>query len=602
MLRPAVLLGAGPRVVLTIARSLRRRGIPVIVALTSAGDRWAPSRAVSRVVRLGDAPDARADALEALVRESGASWVAPCSDTALVLLCACHERIARHAHVAAPPPEVLREILDKTRTLERARAAGLPVPREIPIGGREALAALPALPFPLVAKPADKGGRALHPFKVRHFATRDELVAAFAGEARFGDGLLFQEFVPGDGVGVEVLMHDGEALACFQHRRLRELPASGGVAVTAVSEPVDPVLGEHAVRLLRALRWQGVAMVEFRHDRRTGQAALMEVNGRFWGSLALPVQTGYDFPYWQWQLDHGQRPAVPPGYPAGVRMRWGTGDLLRLHDLFIDDATPGAVRRRAVAEFVADFRPGVHPALWSWTDPLPAMVEAGQAVRRVARRLGVATAAALMPRQLTAELRLARQLGGSRGRVYLRRRLARALGQARARLPRPWRPRTVLFVCHGNIMRSAVAAEQLRTRLLAAGDDSVVVLSAGVRALRGQPAHPRVRALAGEFGLDLSHHAAQPVTAELVRQADTIFVMDDRNVAFLLGQFPHAAAKTLALGGVRGTGVYRDREIADPYHGDDADARAMIADVCGCVDVLADVLLEGREAPVGTAV
>ena len=38
-------------------------------------------------------------------------------------------------------------------------------------------------------------------------------------------------------------------------------------------------------------------MVEFRVDSATGEVVLMEVNGRFWGSLPLPVHAGVNFPY-----------------------------------------------------------------------------------------------------------------------------------------------------------------------------------------------------------------------------------------------------------------------------------------------------------------
>ena len=37
-------------------------------------------------------------------------------------------------------------------------------------------------------------------------------------------------------------------------------------------------------------------MVEFKLDARDGVAKLMEINGRFWGSLQLAVDAGVDFP------------------------------------------------------------------------------------------------------------------------------------------------------------------------------------------------------------------------------------------------------------------------------------------------------------------
>jgi predicted ATP-grasp superfamily ATP-dependent carboligase len=57
----------------------------------------------------------------------------------------------------------------------------------------------------------------------------------------------------------------------------------------------------------------GVAMVEFKLDRRKGNAAkLIDVNGRFWGSLQLAILSGVDFPYYLYQLAVGDRSLAGP--------------------------------------------------------------------------------------------------------------------------------------------------------------------------------------------------------------------------------------------------------------------------------------------------
>ncbi|MCK7577967.1 MAG: ATP-grasp domain-containing protein [Chromatiales bacterium] len=52
-----------------------------------------------------------------------------------------------------------------------------------------------------------------------------------------------------------------------------------------------------AKKLLDAVSWHGVAMVEFRVTLE-GKPYLMEINTRFWGSLQLAIDAGVDFPYW----------------------------------------------------------------------------------------------------------------------------------------------------------------------------------------------------------------------------------------------------------------------------------------------------------------
>ena len=60
---------------------------------------------------------------------------------------------------------------------------------------------------------------------------------------------------------VFVLCEHGRVRAAFAHRRLREKPPSGGVSVLSESTLPDPVAVEYADRLLRSLKWRGVAMV-----------------------------------------------------------------------------------------------------------------------------------------------------------------------------------------------------------------------------------------------------------------------------------------------------------------------------------------------------
>ena len=100
---------------------------------------------------------------------------------------------------------------------------------------------------------------------------------------------LIQRRVEGEGQGVFALMNKGKPVALFAHRRLREKPPSGGVSVLRESIALPQPMTEYALRLLQYTGWHGVAMVEFKVDRQTGAPLLMEVNGRFWGSLQLAL-------------------------------------------------------------------------------------------------------------------------------------------------------------------------------------------------------------------------------------------------------------------------------------------------------------------------
>src|SRR5262249_10470047 len=68
-----------------------------------------------------------------------------------------------------------------------------------------------------------------------------------------------------------------------------------------------------AEKLMAALNWHGVAMVEFKMDS-DGQYWLMEINPRLWGSLALSIDAGVNFPLGLLELARAEQPAPQPDY------------------------------------------------------------------------------------------------------------------------------------------------------------------------------------------------------------------------------------------------------------------------------------------------
>src|SRR5439155_1622248 len=104
---------------------------------------------------------------------------------------------------------------------------------------------------------------------------------------------------------------------------------SGSGSSLRRSIPLDPRLREPAARLLSAMAWHGPVMVEFRDDG-AGEPCLIEVNGRFWGSLELAIASGVDFPKLWVELLRGERVAATTAYESGVTVRWAWGDVKRL--------------------------------------------------------------------------------------------------------------------------------------------------------------------------------------------------------------------------------------------------------------------------------
>jgi predicted ATP-grasp superfamily ATP-dependent carboligase len=145
--------------------------------------------------------------------------------------------------------------------------------------------------------------------------------------------LLLQERIPGDGVarGVSLFCdRAGKERASFEHERVRQYPLTGGPSTQRKSVPLD-ALHDYSSSLLAAIGWCGVAMVEWKIHPETGQPKLLEINPRFWGSLALAVRSGVDFPTLYADEVLGRPlPSSQPSYRTDVNCRWlMPGDVLR---------------------------------------------------------------------------------------------------------------------------------------------------------------------------------------------------------------------------------------------------------------------------------
>lgn len=140
---------------------------------------------------------------------------------------------------------------------------------------------------------------------------------------------VIQEYIDGEGYGFSALFENSEPRAIFCHKRIREYPATGGPSTFCIGI-YEKALVENGIKLLSALNWHGVAMVEFKKDKRDGLFKLMEVNPRFWGALPLAIYSGVNFPYLLCKM--AMREKIKPilKYNIGKKMRFIFLDLASL--------------------------------------------------------------------------------------------------------------------------------------------------------------------------------------------------------------------------------------------------------------------------------
>jgi hypothetical protein len=141
---------------------------------------------------------------------------------------------------------------------------------------------------------------------------------------------------------------------------------------------------EKSEALLRAIGWEGPAMVEYRHDPATGRYRLMEINGRFWGSIPLAYHCRAHFAWEQvrcfglgQESDQTARPFIRR------RARFVIPDAKHLVAVLRDKSIPTFRRLGFAARFFADFLdPRVRYYVWSWCDPIPMLGDLAGVFRR----------------------------------------------------------------------------------------------------------------------------------------------------------------------------------------------------------------------------
>ncbi len=343
-----------------------------------------------------DAP-AMVEALLAAVEERKIDVLFPVTDDVITPLSSERSRFEAVCKLAVAENEALAIARDKNATLALAEALEIPVPRTATVAGAaEAAQAAAGIGWPIVLKPQSSrvvraDGR-IDSLSVSYASSPAELDATMR-ELEGICPVLLQEYYAGEGHGVELLVHEGRPLAAFQHKRLREVPITGGASSFRVSVALDPVLYEQSVRLLRELRWTGLAMVEFKLGSRGPQ--LMEINGRVWGSLPLALRSGVDFPLRLVDLLlDGAPPADRPpavAYPVGVRSRnvelevvW-IGSVLRKARRYPFIATPS--RPAAIRVGLRLFVPADGYDILDRDDPRPGLVDLLRLPGKLARKL-----------------------------------------------------------------------------------------------------------------------------------------------------------------------------------------------------------------------
>lgn len=392
--------GADQRHGVSVIRSLGSRGVSVLAAGpsdTSIGfySRYASARFVYPSPQ--KEPEQFVEALLAAIERYRVKIVMPVVEPTLVALNRYRERIEPYATLAMAPRESVDLSLSKERQVRLAEQLGIPVPKTVtPTSIEEAKDCLKSFTFPLVLKASVKPAGLPKVFGASCIGSWNRLERTLNPYFEHRVVPLIQELHVGNGIGCGVLMDRGRALCCYQYLRDRENPPTGGTPARYQSMALWQSVRDYSVRLLAAMNWHGIALVEWKRKLGTDDVVFLEVNGRFWASLPGAVHAGMDFPFWLYELFTGRSGTCTQEYRTGVASRYLRGDLSRLGTVLRSypsiSSVPLNSRWGETLAFLLDFfRRGIKSDIHSWLDPGPGLREAcgivSHYVARVRNRL-----------------------------------------------------------------------------------------------------------------------------------------------------------------------------------------------------------------------
>jgi predicted ATP-grasp superfamily ATP-dependent carboligase len=321
---------------LAVTRSLGRQGAKVVVVGKNSHTLSSLSRYCFRSYELPctlETSDKYLSAISNIVDQENINIICPMTEESIHILNMGRDLLFGDALLACPTADQMELVSDKVSLFQMAEKLGISIPKTIYLKDNSELDTRlhEITDFPVVIKPAlssRPNGNTFISGRVLYARSKNSLKYLYSTNEALRYPSMIQEKVVGPGTGLFSLYDTNRHLAVFSHRRLVEKPPSGGVSVVSQSVPLYEEMVEATDRLLSAVGWRGVAMVEFKRDQRDGKAKLMEINGRFWGSLQLAIACGIDFP--ALYLNYLQGTSLPftvRDYRLNHKLKWFFGIL-----------------------------------------------------------------------------------------------------------------------------------------------------------------------------------------------------------------------------------------------------------------------------------
>jgi predicted ATP-grasp superfamily ATP-dependent carboligase len=375
---------------LWVVRSLGRHGLTVFSVCASDGGLAAYSKHSRGAWAIENAPTSPAflDEIEALARELDVGSIITIAEGYHQALIQGRDRFEPRIRILSPPAEAFDKATDKHFMHGLCERLGVPVAKGTTLD-KLMDADGDGLQFPLVmrnSRQSDRRTAAQASWKAAYADDKAQLERLYQSVCDVASNVIVQEYHPGVEDHVQVLMHRGEAFMVGEYIGEHHMPLAGGVTVQRITCRHEPVI-EDAVRLLKALNWDGIAGVQFHYDPSSDKYIFLEINPRFIGGLPTLIMAGFHAPFLLWQSHFEPEKMRRPDYRLGLRSRILGGDANWMLGILRGDPLPPDQKRPnkagTVARFLWNFGSWTKEDTFSLGDVKPFYVDCRQMLRRL---------------------------------------------------------------------------------------------------------------------------------------------------------------------------------------------------------------------------
>lgn len=369
MVKRVIILG-GHIQALGLARQTAQLDIPVVLFVEDGYSVARFSNSVEKTVIFGTV-----DQLEkklACYRDSG-TLLFPTADDYVEFLAEKYSELNKHFILGIPNPEIVTLFGDKRKTYQFAEQAGISHPKSwYPDTLDDVEHIADKITYPVVIKPG-----VMYSFhkmfgkKAFRSDSKEELVNRCTEISRKMPikSLVIQEFLSGGAKSLfsyGAFVVNGEPKAWVMANRIRQNPMDFGNSTTFAVTCDIPAIEQSARRILKDTKYTGLAEVEYMYDDKSDTYKFLEINTRAWKwhSISMGLRFGF-----MSEMIHYLNGEKGDFQPLTKKMAW----VERLTDCTII-AKERIKGRMNLSDALRTYCQQKVSAVWSWKDPLPALM------------------------------------------------------------------------------------------------------------------------------------------------------------------------------------------------------------------------------------